>query len=110
MDFRLRDGHNDTKLAPPFPERTVAMSTDTTRRDFLKTSATVIGGGAVAVDLSLLANVHAQGNDTIRVGLVGCGGRGSGAVEQCLRADNNVRLTAVGDTFRAKATSLLTRL
>ncbi len=84
------------------------MSTDTTRRDFLKTSA--IAGGALAVDLSLISNVHAQGNDTIRVGLVGCGGRGSGAVEQCLRADNNVRLVAVGDAFRNKATSLLTRL
>jgi myo-inositol 2-dehydrogenase / D-chiro-inositol 1-dehydrogenase len=84
------------------------MSTDSTRRDFLKTSA--VAGGALAVDLSLLSNVHAQGNDTIRVGLVGCGNRGSGAIEQCLNADNNVRLVAVGDTFRARATSLLARL
>jgi predicted dehydrogenase len=85
------------------------MSTDTTRREFLKTSA--IAGGALAAELSVLANAHAQqNNETIRVGLVGCGGRGSGAVEQCLRADNNVRLVAVADAFRDRAESLLTRL
>jgi myo-inositol 2-dehydrogenase/D-chiro-inositol 1-dehydrogenase len=85
------------------------MSNDTTRRDFLKTSA--IAGGALAVDLSLLSNIHAQqGNDIIRVGLIGCGGRGSGAVEQCLRADAGARLVAVGDAFRPRATGLLQRL
>src|SRR6516225_1273713 len=85
------------------------MATDTTRRDFLKTSA--VAGGVLAATLTDLPNVHArQNNDTIRVGLIGCGGRGSGAVEQCLRADNNVRLVAVADTFRNKATAVLTRL
>lgn len=85
------------------------MSNDTTRRSFLKTSA--IAGSALAADLSMFSNVHAQqGNDIIRVGLIGCGGRGSGAVEQCLRADAGARLTAVGDTFRPKCTTLLTRL
>ena len=83
------------------------MSNETSRRDFLKTSA--VAGGALAA--SVLTNAHAQqNNDTIRVGLVGCGGRGSGAVEQCLRADNNVHLVAIADTFRNKATALLTRL
>jgi predicted dehydrogenase len=85
------------------------MSKDTTRRDFLVASA--VAGGALALDLGLMANVHAQGNnDTIRVGLIGCGGRGSGAIEQCLRADDNVRLVAVSDTFRDRANSCLTRL
>jgi predicted dehydrogenase len=63
------------------------------------------------VDLSLLGNVHATQNDrAIRVGLVGCGNRGTGAAEQCLRADNNVTLVAVADTFRDRANSCLTRL
>lgn len=85
------------------------MTRSTSRRSFLKTSA--IAGGALAVDLSVLANAHAQqNNDTIRVGLVGCGGRGSGAIEQCLRADPGARLVAVADTFRAKANTCLTRL
>jgi myo-inositol 2-dehydrogenase / D-chiro-inositol 1-dehydrogenase len=85
------------------------MSNETTRRDFLTTSA--VAGGALAAELSILGNAHAQqNNDTIRVGLVGCGGRGSGAIEQCLRADNNVRLVAVSDTFRDRAESCMRRL
>src|SRR5438105_2222173 len=44
-----------------------------TRREFLKTSA--VAGGALAANLSLLSNVHAAGEDVIRVGLVGCGAR-----------------------------------
>ena len=85
------------------------MSNETTRRDFLVTSA--VAGAAAAVDLSLLGNVHAtQNNETIRVGLVGCGGRGSGAIEQCLRADASVTLVAVADTFRDRANSCLTNL
>ncbi len=81
---------------------------DTTRRDFLVASAAA--GGALAAQ-SLIGNVHAtQNNELIRVGLVGCGGRGSGAAEQCLRADDNVRLVAVADTFRDRADSCLTRL
>ncbi len=69
------------------------------RRDFLKTSAAV-GAAAMAANLSLLSNVHADGNDVIRVGLVGCGGRGTGAAEQCVRGGENVRLVAMGDVFR----------
>src|SRR5437870_3078779 len=45
----------------------------TTRRDFLKTTAVTAGA------LALAANVHAAGSDQIKVGIVGCGGRGKGA-------------------------------
>lgn len=82
------------------------MSNDTSRRDFLKTSA--VAGGVLAANLDILTSAHAQqNNDTIRVGLVGCGGRGSGAIQQCLRADNNVRLVAVADAFRDRANRCL---
>jgi predicted dehydrogenase len=37
--------------------------------------------------------------DTLRVGLIGCGGRGTGAAEQALKADKNVKLTAMADAF-----------
>ncbi|HZZ77648.1 MAG TPA: Gfo/Idh/MocA family oxidoreductase [Gemmataceae bacterium] len=85
------------------------MSADTSRRDFLKTTA--IAGGVLAAELATLGNTHAQQNDgTIRVGLVGCGNRGTAAIEQCLRADSNVRLVAVADAFRDRAESCLTRL
>jgi predicted dehydrogenase len=70
-----------------------------TRRDFLKTSTGVVLGSALAAPLVIPANVHAAGSDTLRVGLIGCGGRGTGAASQALRADKNVKLTAMGDAF-----------
>ena len=82
--------------------------TTKTRRDFLKTSA--VAGGALAANLNMLGNVHAGGNDLIKVGLIGCGGRGSGAVEQNLRADSNNKLVAVGDAFRDRAEGVLAGL
>ena len=64
-------------------------------------------GAVVAANMGMLAGVHAGGNENpIRVGLVGCGGRGSGAVEQCLRAGTNVRLVAMGDAFRDRLDGL----
>ncbi len=81
--------------------------TSTTRRDFLKTSA-VAGGAALAANL--VSNVHAQGNDILRIGLIGCGNRGKGAAAQCLRAARNIRLVALGDTFRDRLEDALTNL
>lgn len=70
----------------------------TSRRDFLKTSAAL--GGALAAPAILPGHLFAGANrDTLRVGLVGCGGRGSGAADQALSADPNVVLTALGDAF-----------
>ncbi len=70
----------------------------TTRREFLKTSALV--GGALAAPAILPGNLLARANNgTLRVGLIGCGGRGSGAATQALNADENVVLTALGDAF-----------
>ena len=70
----------------------------TTRRDFLKTSALV--GGALAAPALVPGKLFGRENtDTLRVGLIGCGGRGSGAASQALHADKNVVLTAMGDAF-----------
>lgn len=69
-----------------------------TRRDFLKTSA-VAASAAVATQLSLPA-VHAAGSDVIKVGLIGCGGRGTGAAENVLSSAPNVKLVAMGDVFQ----------
>jgi len=69
----------------------------TTRREFLKTST--LAGGAIVGALSLRPSVYASGDDTLRVGLIGCGGRGTGAASQALNADTRVKLTAMGDMF-----------
>jgi len=68
------------------------------RRDFLKTTA--LAGTALAAPAILPSNVFAQARvGTLKVGLIGCGGRGSGAADQALRADKDVVLTAMGDAF-----------
>ncbi len=72
-----------------------------TRRHFLKTStkATALAG------LSISASAYAAGSDRIRVGLVGCGGRGSGAAAQALSTGEGVVLTAMGDVFEDRLQS-----
>jgi predicted dehydrogenase len=69
------------------------MPTASTRRDFLKASAAAAGA------LAALPAVHAAGGDTITIGLIGCGGRGTGAAAQALNADRNVKLVALADAF-----------
>jgi myo-inositol 2-dehydrogenase/D-chiro-inositol 1-dehydrogenase len=70
----------------------------TTRREFIKASTALTT--AFAAPAILPGNLFASTNsDTLRVGLVGCGGRGSGAADQALKADPNVVLTALGDAF-----------
>ena len=77
------------------------------RRDFLKTSALA----TAATTLAAVPMVHAQqDNDIIKVGLIGCGGRGTGAATNALAAHPRVRLTAMGDAFRERLESSLERL
>jgi myo-inositol 2-dehydrogenase/D-chiro-inositol 1-dehydrogenase len=75
------------------------------RRNFLKTSA--IAGAAVAASG---AGVFAAGNETIKVGLIGCGSRGTGAVRDILMAEQKINgkspkleIVAVGDVFKSQA-------
>lgn len=68
------------------------------RRRFLKTSSAAISAAAVA-GLDISRSAHAAGDDVIRLGLIGCGGRGCGAAVQAMTADPGVRLTAVADLF-----------
>lgn len=70
----------------------------TTRREFLKTSA-LVGGMLAAPAILPSSALGAEKTDTIRVGLIGCGGRGSGAASQAMNADANVALVAMGDAF-----------
>ncbi|MEM7012152.1 MAG: Gfo/Idh/MocA family oxidoreductase, partial [Verrucomicrobiota bacterium] len=75
-----------------------------TRRDVLKDGAKVAGASALAG--VTIPYVHAQNDDpTIRIGLIGCGGRGGGAVQDALRASTEqgpVRLHALADVFQNK--------
>ncbi len=73
----------------------------TTRRNFLKTS-TVLTGGAMLSGLPLAQAAHSLVDDTIKIALIGCGGRGTGAAVQALLANQNVKLVAMADAFRSK--------
>jgi predicted dehydrogenase len=78
------------------------------RRQFLKSSA----AGAVGYGLALNAGSPAVAarrpkTQTLRVGLIGCGGRGAGAVLNALAADDNVELAAMGDLFENNLSSSL---
>jgi myo-inositol 2-dehydrogenase / D-chiro-inositol 1-dehydrogenase len=70
------------------------------RRDFLKTTATA--GATLALAAGGLPAVHASSNETIRVGLIGAGGRGAGAARDVLNSASNVELYAVADIWPKK--------
>ncbi len=73
----------------------------TTRRDFLKSSATIATAGALAG--VTLPNVFAAEDNTIRIALVGAGGRGSGAAKNALSVENApTKLVAMADVFESK--------
>src|SRR5437870_13413439 len=78
------------------------------RRDFLKTAA--VAGTALAANFAMLSNVHAAGSDTIKVGVIGCGGRGSGAADNVLHSAKNVEIVAIGDVFKFRVDDLRKRL
>ncbi|MDH4373298.1 MAG: Inositol 2-dehydrogenase/D-chiro-inositol 3-dehydrogenase [Verrucomicrobiota bacterium] len=69
------------------------------RRDFLKSSSTAAALTFAAPALLMRDRAFAANTDTIRIGLVGCGGRGTGAAGNALEADKNLVLVAMGDAF-----------
>ena len=69
------------------------------RRAFLKHASLALVGTGLAYH-SVAASSFSRGRKpTLKVGLVGCGGRGTGAAAQALQADPDVVLTAMGDVF-----------
>ena len=64
-----------------------------TRRTFLKTSA------AAATLLATRRIAHADASDTLKVGLIGCGGRGTGAAANCVESSPGIEIYAMGDLF-----------
>ncbi len=83
--------HTSSQTADPFD-----------RRNFVKTSAAAIGITAMGVHPFAMPSY--SNDDTIRVGLIGCGGRGTGAAVQALNARDNVKLIAMADAFEDRLT------
>jgi predicted dehydrogenase len=72
------------------------MNSLTSRRNFVKAGSSITAGALLAAPHVARA---AKNDKVIKVGLVGIGGRGSGAAAQAMNADENVALTAIGDLF-----------
>jgi myo-inositol 2-dehydrogenase / D-chiro-inositol 1-dehydrogenase len=99
---RLTGAPGSPKIASNKFKMTMKPSSDSavTRRDFLKTTGTAAALGALAGPFILGESARAADNDKpLKVGLIGCGGRGSGAASQALNADKKAILTAMGDAF-----------
>ena len=89
-------------------KKSTENSSQINRRDFVKSSAVVMGG-LMASQLPLSASAYITGADTIKIGLIGCGGRGTGAAVQALSTKQNIKLVAMADAFRDRLdTSLKT--
>lgn len=86
----------------------ISESSGSTRREFLKTSARAAAGAALAGAIATRA--YAGENNTIKVALVGCGGRGGGAVAQALSTQGPTKLWALADFFGHRVESTLKNL
>ena len=82
----------------------------TNRRDFLRSTTAAAAGITLAGGLNIARMAHAAGGDELKIALIGCGGRGSGAVKDCLSSNQNVKLIAVADAFDNNAHDCLKNL
>lgn len=80
-------------------KKNVKTSNATNRRSFLKKSSLAILGGTLAYHSGFSTPIFAPKKPTLKIGLIGCGGRGTGAAAQALQADPDVVITALGDVF-----------
>ncbi len=86
------------------------MTSAINRREFLKTSsvaAATTAATATASELAIGKSAHPAGSDVLRIGLIGCGGRGTGAATDAMGADSNTHLVAMADMFEDRLSSSL---
>ena len=72
------------------------------RRKFLKSTSTAVVGGSLLSSLAIKPGLFADHHDEVKVALIGCGGRGSGAADQALNTYDQgpIKLVAMADAFR----------
>jgi len=84
------------------------IGTQSTRRDFIKTTGKAAAGAALFN--AIAARSYAQENNTIKIALIGCGGRGGGAAQQALSTKGPTRLWALADVFEDRVQGTLGNL
>ncbi|MCH9023058.1 MAG: Gfo/Idh/MocA family oxidoreductase, partial [Planctomycetes bacterium] len=89
-------------------EKSNGKSSEVSRRAFLKTSA--VATASLAALTAGTSRIYAAGSDKFRIGIIGCGGRGNGAVSNCLAAAKHIgvdmEVVAAADWFKDKAVRL----
>jgi predicted dehydrogenase len=73
------------------------------RRDFLKTTGALAAGVTLVGGLGLGRSAHAAGSDQMKIALVGCGGRGRGAIMDRLQVGDNIKVVAIADAFEGNS-------
>jgi len=94
-------------MADAKPQTQSTEDAGPSRRSFLKNSSMLLAGGTVVSQLNVARAAHAYGSDTIKLGLVGCGGRGTQAAMQAMNTclskfgstGGEVELVAMADAF-----------
>lgn len=79
------------------------------RREFMK-QGTILAGGILTAPLFANANYFSGADTVIKVALIGCGGRGTGAAMQALLTKQNVKLVAMADAFKDRIDSAYKQL
>ena len=79
--------------------KTKDVTAATGRRAFLRKSGIVLIGSSLTYPAGVFGATALSKDTTLKIGLIGCGGRGTGAAAQALQADPNVVITAMGDVF-----------
>jgi predicted dehydrogenase len=87
-------------------KKTRKKANEISRRNLLKASAAV----SITALLQGKERLFAAGSDKLRVGLIGCGGRGTGAAQDCVNSSENVEIVAMGDLFPERLDSSLAEL
>ncbi|MFM7056574.1 MAG: Gfo/Idh/MocA family protein, partial [Planctomycetota bacterium] len=85
-------------------------ASDATRRGFLKGSAATAAGASLIAGLNPVRAAHVRSDETIRIGLIGCGGRGRGAADQAMNTTGPTKLVAMADAFEDNLSSAVNTL
>jgi len=80
------------------------------RRAFLQNTGLGAASVALAGGLAIGRGAHAAGSDELKIALIGCGGRGTGAVANAFRVNHPMKLVAVADTFPIQCERAVTQL
>ncbi|HEU5070853.1 MAG TPA: Gfo/Idh/MocA family oxidoreductase [Verrucomicrobiae bacterium] len=89
------------------PKPNETTESHVTRREFLRTTSAALAGASVLGALSVERSAFAAEDNTLKIALIGCGGRGTAAAGQALSTDGPVKLVAMADAFEDRLSGSL---